>query len=109
MIKQITGLLVYYHYHQKPYLNDLLCGFCKAHSNQHALFKLIQSLKIEPDNSGLVRAILMRLLKAYDRLSHDHLIAKLEAYGLDKPSFNLVNNYLRFWKQREKIGSSYSV
>ena len=40
--------------------------FCKAHSNQHALFKLIQSLKIEPDNSGLVRAILMRLLKTCD-------------------------------------------
>ena len=60
-------------------------------------------MKIEPDNSGLVRAILMRLLKAYDWLSHDHLIAKLEAYGLDKPSFNLVNNYLRFWKQGKKL------
>ena len=41
-------------------------------------------------------------------MSHDLLIAKLEAYGLDKPSLNWVNDYLRFRKQRKKIGSSYS-
>ena len=52
--------------------------------------------------------ILIDLSKAYDGLPHDLLIANLEAYGLDKPSFNLVNDYLRFRKQRKKIGSSYS-
>ena len=41
-------------------------------------------------------------------MPHDLLIAKLEAYGLDKPSLNLVNDYLGFRKQREKFGSSYS-
>ena len=46
--------------------------------------------------------------QAYDCLPHDLLIAKLQAYGLDKPSLNLVNDYLRFWKQREKFASSYS-
>ena len=42
-------------------------------------------------------------------MPHDLLTAKLEAYGLDKPSLNLVNGYLRFQKQRKKtLGSSYS-
>ena len=50
----------------------------------------------------------MDLSKACDCLPHDFLIAKLEAYGLDKPSLNLVNGYLRFRKQRKKIGSSHS-
>ena len=50
----------------------------------------------------------MDLSKAYDYLPHDLLIAKLEPYDLDKPSLNLVNGYLRFWKQRKKIGSSQS-
>ena len=44
----------------------------------------------------------MDFLKAYNYLSHDLLIAKLEAYGL-----NLVNDYLPFRKQK-KIGSLYS-
>ena len=46
----------------------------------------------------------MDLSKAYDCLPHDLLIAKVEAYGLDKPSLNLVNDYLRF----RKIDFSYS-
>ena len=52
--------------------------------------------------------VLIDLSNAYDCLLHDLLIAELEAYGLDKPSLNLVNDYLRFRKQRKKIGSSYS-
>ena len=46
------------------------------------------------DNSGLVGAILMDLWKTYNCLAHDLLIAKPEAYGLDKPSLSLVNDYL---------------
>ena len=73
-----------------------------ASSAQHVLFRLFQSLKKELDNSGLVGTILMDLSNAYDCLPHDLLIAKLEAYSLDKPSLNLVNDYLRFRKQRKK-------
>ena len=50
----------------------------------------------------------MDFSKAYDCLPLHLLIAKLEVYGLDKPSLNLVNGYLRFRKQRKKIDSSYS-
>ena len=45
----------------------------------------------------------MDLSKTYDCLPHDLLIAKLDAYGVDKPSLNLVNGYLRFRKQRKKL------
>ena len=43
-----------------------------------------------------------------DCLPHDLLIAKLEAYGLDNDSLNLLLDYLRFRKQRTKVGSAYS-
>lgn len=36
------------------------------------------------------------------------LMQKPEAYGLDKPSLNFLNDCLRFWTQRSKIGSSYN-
>ena len=89
------------------FLNKLLCGFRKAHSTQHALFKLLQRWQNELDNSGLVGTILMDLSKAYDCLPHDLIIAKFEAYGLSKSSLSLLLDYLTSRKQRRKIGSSY--
>ena len=73
-------------------MNDLVFGFHWAHSCQHALSRLIQSLKKELDNSGLVGTKLIDFSKAYDCLPQYLSIAKLEAYGADKPSLNLVNN-----------------
>ena len=85
------------------YLNDLLCAFRKTHSTQYVLTSLIQTLEIGLDNSGLVGTILMDLSKAYDCLPCDLLIAKVEAYGLDKPSLNLGNGYLRLRKKMKKL------
>ena len=87
----------------------LLCGFRKAHSSQHALFKLLQRWQKELDSSGLVGTILMDLSEAYDCLPHDLIIAKFEAYGLSKSSLSLLLDYLTSRKQRVKIGLSYSV
>ena len=95
--------------YMNTFLNKLLCGFRKAHSNQHALFKLLQRWQNELDNSGLVGTILMDLSKAYDCLPHDLIIAKFEAYGLSKSSLSLLLDYLTSRKQRVKIGSSYSI
>ena len=91
------------------FLNKLLCRFRKAHSTQHALFKLLQRWQKELDNSGLVDTILMDLSEAYDCLPHDLIIAKFEAYGLSKSSLSSLLDYLTSGKQRVKIGSSYSV
>ena len=92
----------------EKYLNSLLCGFRKAHSSQHALFKLLQAWQEELDKSGFVGTMLMDLSKAYDSLPHDLLVAKFEAYGIDKNGLNLIHNYLTNRKQRTKISSSYS-
>ena len=96
-----------YEYIEK-FLNMLLCGFRKAHSAQHAFFRLIQSWESELDQNGFVGTILMDLSKAYDCLSHDLIVAKLEAYGLSRPSLLLMQDYLSFRKQRTKVGSYYS-
>ena len=90
------------------FLSELLCGFRKAHSTQHALFRLIQKWQEELDSGGYVGTILVDLSKAYDCLSHDLLIAKLEAYGLDVGSLNFLLDYRSLRKHRTKVGSSYS-
>ena len=51
----------------------------------------------------------MVLLKIrYDCLLHDLMVAKLEAYGFAKESLQLISHYLKYRKQRTKIGSAYS-
>ena len=94
--------------YREHFLNQLVCGFHKAHSKQHALFRLLQKWQKELDSGGFIGTILMDLSKSYDCLSHDLLTAKLEAYGLDNDSLNLLLDYLSFRKQRNKVGSAYS-
>ena len=92
----------------KNIFNVILCGFRKAHSTQHVLFKLLQSWQKELDEKGMVATVLMDLSKAYDCIPHDLLIAKLNAYGIDSAGLLLISDYFSRRKQRTKIGSSYS-
>ena len=50
----------------------------------------------------------MDLSKTYDYISHDLLIAKLEAYGLDRSSLRLMLSHLSNRIQRVKIGTCLS-
>ena len=72
------------------FLKNILCGFRKAHGTQHALFKLLQSWQQVLDKGGFIGTILMDLSKAYDCISHNLLITKLECYGVDKASLRLL-------------------
>ena len=92
----------------ETFLNKLLCGFSKAHSTQHALFRLLQKWQKELDSTGIVGTILMDLSKAYDCLPYDLIIAKLETYGLDTNSLRFIFDYLSCRKQRTKIAYAYS-
>ena len=84
------------------------CGFCKGFSAQHCLISLIEKWKKSIDNGGAFGALMTDLSKAFDCLSHELLIAKLEAYGFDEKSLKLIYNYLSNRKQRVKINNSYS-
>ena len=75
---------------------------------QYAIFRLLQKWQTELDSGDYIGTILMDLSKACDCLSHDLLIAKLEAYGLDLGSLNFLLDYLSLKKCRTEVGSSYS-
>ena len=59
------------------------------------------------DNNGLAWGILMDLLKAFDTINHQLLIAKLHAYGFSKDSLELILDYLTGW-YKTKINVSFS-
>ena len=46
------------------------------------------------DKGGAFGALLTDLSKAFDCLSHELLVTKLHAYGVDIPSLKLLHSYL---------------
>ena len=89
-------------------LSKFPCGFRKGYNAQPCLTPLIKKWKQSVNNGGAIRALMTDLLKEFDCLSHELLIAKLDAFDFDKKSLQLVHNYLSNRKQRNKINHSYS-
>ena len=69
---------------------------------------MIEKWRQSLDKRGHYGALLTDLSKAFDCLSHDLLIAKLHAYGLDIQALRLLHNYLTDRKQCVKIDSTFS-
>ena len=51
----------------------------------------------------------MDLPKAFDKLNHDLLIGKLEAYRFSENSLNYIQSYLRNHLQRTSVDKSFSL
>ena len=80
--------------HIKNYLSPNLCGYRKGYNTQHALVSLMEKWKKILDNKGFGGVVLMDLSKVSDTLNHKLLIAKLHAYGFNRDSLKLINDYL---------------
>ena len=74
-----------------------------GYSTNHVLIGLIENWKHALDNNLFIGAVLMDLLKAFNRISHDLLIANLHAYILDFDTVMFLHNYLKHRKQGVKI------
>ena len=55
--------------------------------------------KMVVDNKKAFGAVITDLSKAFDRLSHDVLLANLNAYGFSLPALRLMQSYLSNKKQ----------
>ena len=80
----------------------------KGFSAQHCLVSMLEKWKSATDNKKSFGAFLTDLSKAFDCLSHNLLIAKLNAYGFSMSALRYVHSYLKDRMQRRKINSEYS-
>ena len=80
----------------------------RGYNAHHCLVTLIEKWEKNVDNGGAFGGLFTDPYKAFDCLSHELLIAKLDAYGFDKNALKLVNSYLSNRKQRVKINDKYS-
>ena len=60
------------------------------------------------DNKGVSEAVFTDPSKAFDCISHELLIVKLNVYGFDTKSLNFILAYFTNRKQKIRIGSSFS-
>ena len=101
MFKQISEYF-------EPISSKFQCGFRTGYSAQHCLLAMLERWKSAVDNKKTFGALLTELSKAFDCLSHDLLLAKLNAYGFNLPALRLIQSYLSKRKQRTKINSEFS-
>ena len=84
------------------------CGFRKGHSTQQCLLARLEKWKRSVNSRQAFVAPLTELSKSFDCLHHEHLIAKLNAYGFSLPALRLIHDYLSHRKQRTRVNNSYS-
>ena len=89
-------------------LSKFQCGFRKGYGTQHCLLLMLEIRKGATDNNKAFGTLLTDCSKTFECLSHDLLIAKIHAHGLDIDSLNIPQDYLSNRKQRTKVESFYS-
>ena len=85
-----------------------MCGFRKGFSTENALLSLIEKWEKVLDNKGYGGKIQMDLLKAFDTINYDLLIAKLHVYSFSKEPLKLIKSYLTIRWQRTKLNTGLS-
>ena len=90
-------------------LSMFLCGYRKGMGAQNCLLFLVNKWKSSLDESKKCGILFTDLSKAFDCLSHDLLIAKLDSYGFDNSSLKLIYNYLSNRFQRVRVNSDFSA
>ena len=80
-------------------LYDRQFGFRQRHSTSHAVITLVEKITHVLDFGKVVGGIFIDFKKAYDTVSHDILLRKLEAHGIKNNVIRLIKSYLSDKKQ----------
>ena len=88
-------------------LSIFQCNFRKKYTIQHALLAMIEKAGKILDNDRTFGALLTNLSKAFDYMTQDLLIAKLQAVNFIVNALNLIFNYLTERKQGVKMTFSF--
>ena len=90
-------------YFENSFFSKYQCAFRKGFSAQHCLVSKLEKWKSATDNKKSLGAFLTGLSKAFGCLSHDLLIAKLNAYGFSMSALRFVHSYLKNCMKRTNI------
>ena len=92
----------------EPLLSKYQWGFQRGFSVQNCLLTMLEKWKSSVDKGKAFGVLLTDLSKAFGCLSHELIIAKLNAHGFSLSALKLMQSYISERKQRTKINEAYS-
>jgi len=88
--------------------DDYLAAFRPRYGCQHVLLGLCDDWRYAREHRQIPAILLVDLSKAFDCLPHSLVVAKANAYGMDKHSSTFLADYLSQRHQRVKLGGQVS-
>ena len=95
-------------YFESLFFSKYQCGFRKGFSAQQCLVPILENWKPATNNKKAFGALLTDFSRAFDCLSDDLLIEKLNAYRSNISALRFVHSYLKNHMQRTTINSEYN-
>lgn len=83
-------------------------GFISGRSTCLQLLKVIEDWTDIMDKGGQIDCVYFDFMKAFDKVSHRHLIGKLKAYKLNTKIIDWIKSFLTLRKQRVVVAGSKS-
>ena len=83
-------------------------GFIDKRSTTLQLLYVLDKWTEIIDDGGTIDAIYMDFMKAFDKVPHERLLRKAEAYGIGGPLLGWIRSFLTGRKQRVRVGEDSS-
>lgn len=80
----------------------------KGHSTELLLIKITEEWKAQLANGNFIATAFIDFRKAFDSISHDVLLKKLQAFGITGDLYHWIENYLMCRKQYTLINGECS-
>ena len=82
------------------------CRFKKSFIAKHCLIKLLKQWKKSIDQGLVIGALLTDLSKAFDCLSHELLVSKLSAYGIEDLAVRFISIIYQTRNKGQKLATT---
>ena len=90
-------------------LYDLQHGFRSSRSCETQLVSFLQDLTCSDNTNSQTDVIVMDFAKAFDKVSHRHLLYKLHYYGINPTAINWISDFLHDRSQTVVLGGDTST
>jgi len=109
IIEKLIYIRLNNHFNRHNVISSRQFGFREACSTGDALFGCLESIYTSINDNRRVLAIFLDLAKAFDTVSHELLLNKLELYGIRGTALSLLKSYLTNRTQSVRIRDTRSA